>query len=290
MESTTIRDLVETFYDSQKLRIATQNRIKARTDPQFKKDAEDIVKSLTDLEKTLTGYMANNLIKYDIAEWITAQKGLSTVLASGLISYIHPIDRFDNVSKLWAYCGYGVMDVCQDCGKRVVAIDQRGDWINRMANRLKEQADKKKNGQKPKSLDPYLKKADAMMCHCPDPEIKKVGQKRLAGALIDFNPRLKTICWKCSYQFMRQGDLYKDVYQKARFNYENRPDLKAEMKSRKGGISKGTGRIHAMAMRKSVKLFLSHLWVTWREQEGLSTSEPYAISVLGHGDYIPPPK
>jgi len=33
----------------------------------------------------------------------------------------------------------------------------------------------------------------------------------------------------------------------------------------------------------------SHLWVRWRELEGLPVSRPYAIERLGHAGYIPPP-
>ncbi len=51
-----------------------------------------------------------------------------------------------------------------------------------------------------------------------------------------------------------------------------------------------SGHVHMQAMRKMIKLFLSHLWLVWREAEGLPITEPYAYSVLGHTkhDYIGP--
>jgi hypothetical protein len=48
-------------------------------------------------------------------------------------------------------------------------------------------------------------------------------------------------------------------------------------------------RIHAMARRQAVKLFLSHLHETWRKHEGLPAPPPYVFAMLGHGHYIPPP-
>jgi len=36
------------------------------------------------------------------------------------------------------------------------------------------------------------------------------------------------------------------------------------------------GHIHAMAKRRTVKLFLSHFWLEWRKLEGLPISEPFA--------------
>ena len=35
-----------------------------------------------------------------------------------------------------------------------------------------------------------------------------------------------------------------------------------------------------------VKIFLQHLWLKWRELEGLPISKPYSIERLGHAEYI----
>lgn len=57
----------------------------------------------------------------------------------------------------------------------------------------------------------------------------------------------------------------------------------------KKGTSKGTAHIYAMATRKTVKIFLAHLWAEWRRLEDLPVTEPYAIAQLGHSDYISAP-
>jgi len=43
-----------------------------------------------------------------------------------------------------------------------------------------------------------------------------------------------------------------------------------------------------MAMRKMIKLFLSHLWLIWRKAEGLSITAPYVHAIKKHADYRPP--
>lgn len=48
--------------------------------------------------------------------------------------------------------------------------------------------------------------------------------------------------------------------------------------------------IHARARRYAVKLFLAHLWETWRTMEGLPVPLPYPIAIKGHAHKIEPPK
>jgi hypothetical protein len=40
------------------------------------------------------------------------------------------------------------------------------------------------------------------------------------------------------------------------------------------------GHIHALALRRTVKLFIAELWVKMREEQGLSISEPFAHRVV----------
>lgn len=51
------------------------------------------------------------------------------------------------------------------------------------------------------------------------------------------------------------------------------------------------GQIDMRARRWAVKLFLSHLQHRWWEQEiGTPPPPPYAIAILGHAHYLPPPQ
>ena len=46
--------------------------------------------------------------------------------------------------------------------------------------------------------------------------------------------------------------------------------------------------LHKMAKRYAGKIFLQHLWVKWREIEGLSVTQPWVIAHGGHEHYIEP--
>lgn len=137
-------------------------------------------------------------------------KGIGPVLASGLIAWLYPIERFPKVSKLWSYCG----------------------------------------------LAP--------------------GQKRKRGEKLNYNPRLKTLCWKIWNSFIKVKGKYREFYLK----------FKEDCKKKHPDWTKL--HIHNYAGRKTVKLFLSHLWETWRKLEGLPVTEPYPIQILGHSEFIPP--
>lgn len=44
-----------------------------------------------------------------------------------------------------------------------------------------------------------------------------------------------------------------------------------------------------MAIRKTAKLWLQHLWVVWRTEESLPVTKPWVFTHAGHTDYIEPP-
>jgi len=50
----------------------------------------------------------------------------------------------------------------------------------------------------------------------------------------------------------------------------------------KGKTFFNDGHINNRAIRKVSKIFLAHVWQTWRRQQGLEVTEPYAKQLLGH--------
>ena len=170
---------------------------------------------------------------YPIHEWIIAQKGLSYSMAGQLIGLLHPISRFDNIGKMWAYSGMGVMDVCDICDKRWFDTDLKAKKIINIADRLEEQANKRKDKKK-ESREFYLKKAKNMMCSCEKPVLKKRAQGKATGFLSDYNPTMKMLCYKIGVQFVKQGGLYRKLYDEFREEYEVREDLKLEAAGKSG--------------------------------------------------------
>jgi hypothetical protein len=117
--------------------------------------------------------------------------------------------------------------------------------------------------------------------------------KRKKGENIDWNPKMRMLAWKISKQFVMQGERYRMIYdaEKLRLTAErigengelfcpHLEECQAKLKKRAKPACKG--HIDAMAKRKAVKMFLSHLWEKWRELEGLPVRQPYVIEKLGH--------
>ena len=109
---------------------------------------------------------------------------------------------------------------------------------------------------------------------------------RESGSSTHYNRVLKSTCYLICTSFIKQQTPgYSDIYYAEKLRLR---DLYPEKIIVDGKTKYNDGHIHAMAMRKTIKVFLQHLWVTWRELEGLPVSKPYSIDRLGHGDYIPP--
>lgn len=90
------------------------------------------------------------------------------------------------------------------------------------------------------------------------------------GEKLHYNIRLKTTCYLIGTSFLKCSSPYRAVYDAARVRYEtDRPDwTKAHQ--------------HAAAMRKMIKVFLSHFWERARTLEGLPTRGLYVHEYEGH--------
>jgi len=219
-----MRTLVEIFYDAEDLRIRTEARLRALGED-LKVPNEDVrgifavLSWLRSAEKSARKEIEMEVKNEELwKQYLSKINGIGPILAAGLIGYIEDIERFETVSKLWAYAGLHVVE-----GK----------------------APRRRRGQK-----------------------------------INWNPKLRVLCWKIGESFvkMRGGGGYRDLYEKHRAEYEAREDLKKEAK----------GRRYAMAKRKTVKIFLSHLWEVWRRLESLPIRRTYVEEKLGHKDIIEP--
>lgn len=128
------------------------------------------------------------------------------------------------------------------------------------------------------------------------------------GVKSPFSRQLKSTLWLIANQFVRQGTaLYSDIYyeekDRQRAKHPNAICIECEAipvpkegenggwkcpKNGKHKLKYTDMHVHNMALRKMVKIFLQHLWVTWREMEGLPVNKPFVIEHLGHVDYIEP--
>ena len=135
------------------------------------------------------------------------------------------------------------------------------------------------------------------VCDCPVKEIERFptvsslwkyaglhvvngkAPKMKRGEKVDWNPKLRSLCWKISDSFVKKRDSpYRKYYDEFKaMEKQKNPELRLR-------------HIDMRARRKTVKLFLAHLFSKWYELKGLKAPEPYPFSMLGHEGYIPPPK
>jgi len=118
------------------------------------------------------------------------------------------------------------------------------------------------------------------------------------GEKLHYNKTLKAMCWRLAKSLIRAKGHYYDYYLEQKQRIVDR--LKAEgitivpsdkLPKEKGKhVEKngyfGLGHVDMMAMRKMIKLFLSHLWEEWRKAEGLKVTKPYVHAIKGHSDFI----
>ena len=119
------------------------------------------------------------------------------------------------------------------------------------------------------------------------------GEKREKGQVLHFSMALKTHCWKVGTSLMRAKGRYYMYYCEQKKRYEERftaEGLKI-VAGKKGGEKEGEiskGHIHMMALRKMIKLFLSHFWSIYRQSAGLPVTKPYVNDQLKHDTYYEP--
>jgi len=225
-------------------------------------------------------------------QWLIKVKGIGPRLASLLVGDIGDISRFDNVAKLWAYCGYRVLH-------DVTMLD---GTIHKDLHRVLNEGETTKLWTAPHETITVTTR-----------DIEKVsghGVRHTKGQVSNWNARLKVTCWKVGQSFIKVGGYYRSEYDTYRRYLEDRqvsrgytiyrqeedsgvyipyrwpgktppPPPPKPIRKRPEWTA---GRIHNMAIRRVVKLFLAHLWEAWRDCENLTTRPPYLAQ---YGDGLP---
>lgn len=206
----------------------------------------------TALEKQIDKDIAAAVKNEPIYGELSNIRGIGPMLAAKLIAMID-IDRDDTVSALWRYSGYG-MSFYWQADDKIVAPKSGWKWTGPKDNRQK-------------------------IFHSPQPEpgwtLVEVRDRPIEGYLLPYNKRLKSTLFVIAGSFLKSGSPYRQFYDSAKAHYEATTDWTKK-------------HIHQAAMRRMVKLFLSHLWQRWRELEGLPIRAAYANNHLGHETVITP--
>lgn len=115
--------------------------------------------------------------------------------------------------------------------------------------------------------------------HCESTNIGRRAPRRRRGQKVTWNPKLRSVCRNIGKSFvMNMSSQYRPHYDENKEFY-NRKDPHLS-----------DGHRDARARRKTVKLFLSHLYEMWYQVKGLEPPKTYAEEHLGHVHHIPPPE
>ncbi len=261
-----LRNLVDIYYDFQGQRIQTQMRIGASERANTLTDEElsmygitTIMENATNFEKDIEKLIVKQLKNHALwMQYLSKIQGIGPLIAAGLISYIDDVERFDHVSSLWQYCGYGMNRFCENC-KKPTYVNVKYD-----------------TGKVAKKLQPFEK------CPVCNHDTIPVLQKRTPGYQSNWNDRLKVLAWKAANSFVKQSaakSKYRKLYDKIKADEHRKHPTKEK---ENGRTLFNDGHLHNRALRKVSKIFLAHVWQTWRRQQGLEATEPYAKQLLGH--------
>lgn len=116
------------------------------------------------------------------------------------------------------------------------------------------------------------------------------------GTAGGFNPMARSLAIGIiADSFMKQRTpIYRGIYDSEKAKQLARSYPPGELASKWHGYKVEDTHLllnhaHKRALRKVAKLFLSHLWVIWRQLKGLDTRPPYVHEQLKHNTYIKPP-
>lgn len=110
----------------------------------------------------------------------------------------------------------------------------------------------------------------------PEDGVRASQPRSARGEKATYDAYAKKVMYLVATSFLKAGGPYEEFYRRER--------AKAEVE-RPGWAD---GRKHYLALRKTQKLFLSHLWQVWREAIGLPTPDTWAMAHGGHDSKIEP--
>lgn len=95
-------------------------------------------------------------------------------------------------------------------------------------------------------------------------------ERPVKGEKLHFNRDLKTACYLLATSFLKANSPYRRIYDSSKEVYA----------AQHADWSKD--HVHKAALRKMTKVWIQHLWTTWRVLEGLDINLPYVHEKLGH--------
>lgn len=267
----------------QKIRIAEGNRSSSAKALGEEDRAElhlGYEKRLQELEDDITESVRVQVREHPAWPWLKDIRGVAETSAGLVLGYID-ISRAEHVSSLWRYAGFGVVD-----GKRERPV--KGVKLAYNA-RLKTMCWRLIDLQI-KARGPYRKAYDdakhTYITTRMEPEAARKVLAKMAATNNEEPIQDERAVVHEDTESHERAVVHKDTVEGERAEDYETPvrderAMEGESPEDKERTYWTLGHVEAAARRKAAKLFLSHLYVVWREAEGLPTRSPW---IEEHGE------
>ena len=204
------------------------------------------------IEKSIEKDIAKALRNVPIyGQWFQHVKGIGPIIAGGMIGEIGDVSRFNHMSNLWSWAGFGIHD-----GK----------------------ADRRTKGQKA-NWNPNMK---VLGWKAGQSFVKVGGYFRRQYDQFKREEIVKNVGW-CAKLDPKELVGYKiGDTNITSDNVKGLIKTAKEAGHREICVCRTDGHVNSRATRRTVKLFLGLTWMAWREIEGLPVHAPYAGGMMGH--------
>ena len=299
MTATQARYMVNAYYSIQDSRKRSKNQVRAMADEPHSV-VEWYAEQNTILENEIKVALDQYSNNHPIGHWVRQIKGIGPVIAAGLIAHID-IEKAPTAGHIWSYAGLdpnkkwlkgqvrpfnaNLKVLCWKIGQSFVKVSggknpsPYGVWYVRQKAKY---IDKNRNGDYADRCASILTEkrwntaTDAYAWYSGEWVRNPKYNESLAIAIEARVAEISASSSKETKTEMKKRALDELLSEKPEFN-TLRPMLPP-------------AHIDQMAQRWAVKLFLAHLQEFWYEKHyGKKPPMPYAIAVLQHAHYIPPP-
>jgi hypothetical protein len=206
-------------------------------------------------ERELARGMEESVARHPAWPWISAVKGIGATLAAKLLARLD-VRRADTPSAFWSFCGLatvpGVEYRCCVCG--LTASHPEHYRVSGAHMRL--------GGKR-------CCTGELVRSRGPEDGVRVAQPRSPRGQRSSYDQSAKKVCYLIGTSFLKCGGSYAEHYRRVKSSLE---------RERPGWTP---SRRHLAALRKTEKLFLSHLWLVWRQAAGLPVVQPYA-AMKGH--------
>jgi len=297
MQSIALRGIYDTFESIQKMRIAAENRLRAiiqnyDENHRERQIAMEHVKRIKEFERIIEK-QAEEVLENDIVynEFLLKVNGINIRTSLRLLSLGLDIER--ELSDWYAYFGLVPIYWACEC--------EHGHKILLPSDPFKTGAtcimSKKAHEEEDLSEDidgelTVIKRVTMERCGGKIVKAEPMPPKRIKGYFCFWNKKAKKTAYIVTEYWVKNPNksFYGKIFKEEREKLMNRPDAKDKyykiMKKDGKKTKVATRRATLSARRKAFKIFLAHMYQSWRELLGMGYRMPYAFEYLKHDDFI----